>query len=698
MILFLLKWFKQLLFCFFLFTSFNAQAEFINCGGPATLDAGQSIQCHLNQKRWITTLSVSPGCNDGEFGHYIVYFDDGSKREFIARCHTKIDISPRFVKKMSLYMLAGGGGDNHISWTCCGSQGWGVRYDPNVKLVVQTSTDNITVEVGSLVNFNGSFTGLDENAPYTYTWEFGEGNSILGTVNTLGEIPADYTYLQPGQFTATLTVKDRVGNTSARKINVHVVPAITDDPCTPSVITLRSDLPVNTPIGLWHLPITWDGKRVPSQDDWILIRAGHTVLLPPTGQINVKGICIEQEGVLHSAFNVLSNPPTRVNIYAAAIHNQGEILGAPGSNGGLLPEKGYQQATDGSDIKIHVGRFINDTTGVVSANGRGGDDILYNYYETGSGVLNAVGGNGGNLEIYPVVFVNEGSLQSGHGGDGDTFDSWKKFVYGNAYGGHGGIVRVFSSNLALSSNGRTGQIRAGDGGDADGISNWLRDILAISRGSGRVVDIWQEYGNLYKVKRGQGGTVSLNLGDISGVIQGSPGKQTQRTLIRPTEVLWVEPTTMKMDETTRFDQVDNIVLFGGHDWVMDLTKLSPGAIQANQTIRIAVGEGSTIDLRGVAQPVLVADESVDFYADTILLDKDTTLEQIVTAAEINVYPSKILYHVELSYENFITDKPSTTVPIKLTVLNSGPTQDSYTIEVLNTKGWQITPLPQQVTV
>ena len=58
----------------------------------------------------------------------IIVIDDGSSVSFSAGCGTEYSFTPRMVSSATIYMHSGGGGDNHISWTCCGSSGWGIHY------------------------------------------------------------------------------------------------------------------------------------------------------------------------------------------------------------------------------------------------------------------------------------------------------------------------------------------------------------------------------------------------------------------------------------------------------------------------------------------------------------------------------------------------------------------------------------------
>ena len=74
------------------------------------------------------TIYISVGCNDGESGSYTVSFDDGSSETMSGSCGSTTAISQRLTNSMTIYMNSGGGSDNHISFTCCGSSGWGVYY------------------------------------------------------------------------------------------------------------------------------------------------------------------------------------------------------------------------------------------------------------------------------------------------------------------------------------------------------------------------------------------------------------------------------------------------------------------------------------------------------------------------------------------------------------------------------------------
>ena len=100
--------------------------SYTDCGGPGAMQPGRSLSCSLSSQRVIDRVKVSNGCNDGESGNYTITFDDGSSVNVGARCNTEVSITPRVSRSMTLTMTSGGGGDRNISFTCCGSSGWGV--------------------------------------------------------------------------------------------------------------------------------------------------------------------------------------------------------------------------------------------------------------------------------------------------------------------------------------------------------------------------------------------------------------------------------------------------------------------------------------------------------------------------------------------------------------------------------------------
>lgn len=588
----------------------------------------------------------------------------------------------------------------------CGGGAVYIPPPPNPVPIVNAG-GNISVAAGSAVRLSGSFSDGVVDPPFSWTWKTGDGNSGSGVKNTVGAIEFNHSYIQAGSYTAVLEVTDAAGHKGTAQITVQAVP-VNDNTCDPSLVTIRSQ----SDYALWDSTDgTWSPNRLPNGNDYVLIQAGHEILLPETS-VSVKGLCVEEGATLRSQSNS-SVANSSIEISAGAIRNKGTIVGEHGVNQSCSDYDGnntcigtYLHATNGSNIKITASRLVNEKTGKILAHGRGGDDKPYLLYPNSFGAIDARGGNGGAIEIYPAEFVNEGQILGGAGGDADTFDSWGDFVWGNAYGGNGGSIRVFATNLAMSANLADGQIKTGSGGYADGIAQWMRyvvtDVIEYNRRGAWWAGRWThpQTGQLYVVDGGKGGNIDVNLGNLSGVIQGNTGAEINRTLQYPNvyQTVWirVDPTTLKVDESTRLNGAENVVLFGGEDWVMELGKLQPGAIQA-KNITLAVGKSSVIDLRGVSGKVFVADK-LQVFADSVVLDDGVSLEDIADVKEIVKEPAKILYNVDVSHEDQVVGMPSETVPVKFGILNNGPAQDSYSIAVSNQKGWSISGYPQQVTV
>ena len=101
---------------------------YYGCGGPGALQPGSTISCSFGGTRYVDQVRVSGGCNDGESGTYTFSFSDGSSVTVSGGCNSVHSITPRFASSATLYMNSGGGGDGNISWTCCGSSGWGIYY------------------------------------------------------------------------------------------------------------------------------------------------------------------------------------------------------------------------------------------------------------------------------------------------------------------------------------------------------------------------------------------------------------------------------------------------------------------------------------------------------------------------------------------------------------------------------------------
>ncbi len=546
-----------------------------------------------------------------------------------------------------------------------------VEAPPIVKL-----GNDIALDVGEPFDFSGTFTDPDGKPRYNYTWKFGDGNTSVGrTFTTKRPLEVTHAFNEPGEFTVTLEVTDKNGNTGSDSMIVNVR-GLNTDPCATGVAKVYS----RGALGIWDYPSAWTTGQVPGADNWVRIKAGHTVILPSSNaQIRIKGLCIEQNGVLQSAFNRLNSPPSRSDIYVSSLRNQGTITGANGIN--AAPINGsYKRATASSDIVVWGYKVVNE--GLIKSNSAG-DDKPYLYLPHASR-WNTQGGAGGVVELYPAIMINNGRIEGGKGGNaynnaytyahgrngGYGHGHYTRYVLGSSYGGNGGFVRVMATKIGLSTN--TGQLVGGCGGNAFGVN--------------------YNYG----LGAGKGGDVYANVGTNSGGIKGCTGS-----------VAWWDPTTLTATNTTVIEGTDHVIIFGGEDWVMDLRELREGSVSAAKTITISLGKGGVIDLPTAGGKVFQAAEKVEIFADHFRLNGTTlnaqqaqaVLESLTDAPSLAVSPHKILYRVEMSHPNHIVGEPGETVTVKLTVLNGGPTADTYDINVVSQSAdWEMDTEPFTVTV
>jgi len=466
----------------------------------------------------------------------------------------------------------------------------------------------------------------------------------------------------------------------------------TAQPCADDVVTVRS----KTPFSFWNRKTTWNTGKVPGPDDWVLIKTGHKIILPADrlntpnkkeDEIKVKGLCIEEGAVLQSNFNKYAEPPSWVNLAMATLHNKGTIQGfyAASTSGDCKNDKNcnepnnwlkYKHAEGGSHVKIVAYKVVND--GTIQA-GTGGTDspwkLMDDPYFRGERNFPITGGKGGSVEILAAIIINNKLIQSGNGGDGDS--KGIRSIHGPTYGGKGGDITALSTLLEKSTN--AGTLKAGCGGSAE---------IPQSHAKGNIA--WVS--NDKPSSPGKGGDVSVNVANMPGQIKGCTGGDSI--------VNWDSPT-LKATSTTRIEGFNGVRIFGGEDWTMELGELSEGAISA-ESITIAVGEGGKVDLSGVNPKAFKATKKFEIFANEITADGTQLNKKEVSAklssVSVAISPSKILYHVDISSDDYIVGEPGAILRVKITLLNGGPMEDTYSINVTDSAGWQLGNLPATVTV
>ena len=103
---------------------------------------------------------------------------------------------------------------------------------PNVPPVA-VAGGNRTVEVGSVVTFDGSASHDPDGAIVAYEWDFGDGIKAAGAVHT-------HTYWMPGRYTAKLTVQDNSARDNNRSTDTAEI-TVVDVPNVPPVANAGPD-------------------------------------------------------------------------------------------------------------------------------------------------------------------------------------------------------------------------------------------------------------------------------------------------------------------------------------------------------------------------------------------------------------------------------------------------------------------------
>jgi len=546
--------------------------------------------------------------------------------------------------------------------------------------------------------------------------------------------PAEIQIFLPATM-ASGTYNVTVTNPDGQSATLLTGIVISDDPCPAEECPGATIQSVRN--GDWADPNTWDLGRVPNRNDVVLIRTGHTVV--GREKAIIKSLC--NYGVLRSRQN-----RSLEIIYDQFILNGGTIEGRNGGRnhagssiklsggaytGGSVTNNGTIRAGDGGigdfsgdqggSVSIWGGKIVNAGTIQAGAGadgpGRGGPGGAVNLWggsieNKATGTIDGgpggdggrYGGDGGSVKMKGRPVDNKGKIRGGKGGGGDK------------YGGRGGAVRILARDMTNTVTGEirggkggnvlgTGSGRAGDGGTVIVWGKWGTFLLGFLRNTGKIFGGEGGDGNPAATspqKGGKGGKVKL-ISDPSTFVGGGQqgggngGQGTGGGANGARGRLIVEPSTISLagDETEASGS--DVLIFGGDDWILDLSHLSAGAVVATDNITIAVGTGGVVDLRENSSQVLQAGGRVFIASDEILLDAGVGLADVAGDNAVTG-PSQILYDCSLFDPGPTVGQPGATVPVSLTFTNNGPVADTYTLSVSDAEGWDMSGLPSSVTV
>lgn len=236
---------------------------------------------------------------------------------------------------------------------------------------------------------------------------------------------------------------------------------------------------------------------------------------------------------------------------------------------------------NGSSIRLDAGMEVYNSGTVRASHG-------------GAGYL--TGGNGGSVEVYAATVTHAGGvIAAGDGGEANAHQpEWDgksdAYEYANVdvFGGDGGKTILHAGNsLTATSPAHTS---SGIGGNSY--------VWCSFDGCQLIGETW-EYDGRWWTGRCQcfGGT------SMAG---SSPGRGGDLFMLAPDlnvlssavsgEGLYYEPGSITAGPDTRIEAKD-VFIFGGDDWVLNLNRLSEGAISATGDIVLSVGNNGVIDLR-----------------------------------------------------------------------------------------------------
>ena len=265
--------------------------------------------------------------------------------------------------------------------------------------------------------------------------------------------------------------------------------------------------------------------------------------------------------------------------------------------------------------------------------------------------------------------TNQGIIQAGNGGNvtGD----------GTGQAGHGGLTQIWGKlggegNL-YNQNGA--QALAGDGGHCHQPASQL---------GGRGGNLWlvslpDVYFSNGIERAGQGGSHGCQQRGEDGWVQ-------------------IEPQIIDLSGAQTRISGGDITIFGGNDWVLDLSNTSQQLLNASGHITLAVGPGGRIDLRGNHGTLLQANGQINLFADEIQLDPGTLLKDLLTANQIVVGPAQVLRNISLTGAGQATGQPQTLLPLTFTLANNSPQADTYDLKIRDTANWTFDPPGAIVTV
>ncbi len=426
---------------------------------------------------------------------------------------------------------------------------------------------------------------------------------------------------------------------------------------TPTIVSIQD--------GSWTDINTWDvGDRYPNLSSDVVLVNNHIITDLPA-KITIDTLC--NHGTLSSRTDSSLEIQAKGGFYNYA---SGIIKGEDGAN-------------DPTSSACHIGKDVTlkAAAGVQSHDKYG--DLWYYTHRSTSPIVNdgkilggagqdgtSCGGKGGNVTVLGHGITNHSlaEIKAGNGGTasaGKGGEGGRAQVFGKLGGsGWGGAGFVNSQGSIVGGNGGNGSSVAGRGGNL-----WIVGIPKVQLGP----DLTNTDGCM------QCSTID-RIGHYAGT-GGTPNGQNGWVQIEPSVI------SITAGEQAEINGSE-VTIFGGDDWTLNLSDANSTVVEATDNITLAVGNNSVIDLRGNRSAILKAGGEVKIFSNQVLLDPGVTLSDIIEAPKITPAPSKILRNVMLSGSSQVAGQPGVTLPIRFTISNGGPQDDTYQVVTSNSTGWR----------
>lgn len=220
----------------------------------------------------------------------------------------------------------------------------------NLAPVVDAGTNQVTSQ-GTAVSFAGTFTDTGSLDTHTITWDFGDGNTITGTL-----VPT-HTYTSQGVYTVTLTVADDDTGTTSDQLVVTVsgglvfLPIIMNNVASTYPDLVVSDLIVdNTGV---QVVVENIGDAATVEQFWVDVYIDPTT--PPTA-VNQTWSLLGDEGLVWGVTATL-NPGQAITLTIGDAHYHPELSNFSGSITAGTPV--YAQADSANSLTTY-GAVLED--------------------------------------------------------------------------------------------------------------------------------------------------------------------------------------------------------------------------------------------------------------------------------------------------------------------------------------------------